>query len=142
MVDVTKLAKMVRENLGITHLDAEDFYYDPETDEMWCSKTLYELGTDGTLWYLMQVLDSKAFDWLGDNVYLERGKPLWKNSKPLSIIKAKVLPDRAVLLVEGKKTDRIEQKWKKQFSKKLANVPVEFKWVKTYETYQVLESGG
>lgn len=142
MTDVTRLASMVRKKMGVSNLTPDDFYFDTQDESIWCAKTLYELGKTGTIWYLMQVIDSEAFDWIGKEINLERGKPLWRNSKPLSIIKAVVLPDRVVLVVEGMQTDRIEQKWKKRFSERLSNVPVEFKWKTTYGNYQVLEQGG
>lgn len=138
MTDISKLAMMVREKLGVTRLDAGNFFYVPETDEMCCDKTLSDLR-NGTLWYLMNILRTNEVDWLSDEITLERGEPLWKQSKPLSILKAKVRSDKVILVVKGKKTDRIEQKWKKVFSRKLSKVPVEFEWVETFGAYQVVE---
>jgi len=138
MTDVSKLAVLVCEKLGITRLDAGNFFYDPETDEMCCDKTLSDLS-DGTLWYLMHVLGTNDIDWIGDEVTLDRGEPLWTKSKPLSILKSKVRADKVILVVKGMKTERIEEKWREVFSRRLSDVPVELEWAETFGTYQVIE---
>jgi len=142
VVDVSELANRVCINLGITKIDADNFFYDPENDQIWCDKTLYELGTSGTLRYIMTMMGTEEALWIGDEVSLRRGEPLWKKSKPLSIYKAVVTPEHVKLIVEGMKTERVKEKWERVFSEKLQGVPVELEWKTVYENYQVVESGG
>lgn len=140
-VNCDVLYSMVLDKLVGDVLAPDDFQYD-SSGQIWCKRTLHELNQCGLLEYLRHMISSNKEPCTSDEVNLTPGSPLYTNSKPLSVMTAKVSSSGVELVVEGQQSDRIKEKWEGKYSKILGGMPVKITWDIVHQEFQIAERGG